>query len=319
MAKSFKTPPQDPVEIVVPRDRNKSVHKLKGFGPVYCINLDGQPDRWRYMEEQFKYWELENYERISAYDGREDDLGHILKGKYPTTMSGGEVGCTTSHLKAIKHWLETSDSSYAIMIEDDCNLDIVQCWNFEWRDLVARFPYDWDIVQIAIICTGDLHIKIHKRFVNEFSTACYVINRHHAEKLMRFHIRGNKYKLDNGVKPRPVADDLIYNSGNTYSIPLLSYKVELGSSIHPEHVGAFHVGNARGIEQFWTTNGSTFSVDELMELNPYLGRTVENSAIQEQIKQEERDKWFREEMERRSAPSYPVDDDKDDVESADET
>ena len=116
-------------------------------------------------------------------------------------MSGSEVGCTTSHLKAIKHWLETSDSSYAIMIEDDCNLDIVQCWNFEWRDLVARFPYDWDIVQIAIICTGDLHIKIHKRFVNEFSTACYVINRHHAEKLIRLHCRGDKYKLDNGVKP----------------------------------------------------------------------------------------------------------------------
>ena len=42
------------------------------------------------------------------------------------------------------------------------------------------------------------------------------------------------------------------------------------------------------IEQFWTTNGSTFSIDELMDLNPYLGRTVENSAIQEQIKQEEK-------------------------------
>ena len=87
MAKSFKTPPQDPIEIVVPRDRNKAVHKLRGFGPVYCINLDGQPERWQYMEEQFKYWELENYERISAYDGREDDLGHILKGKYPTMQS----------------------------------------------------------------------------------------------------------------------------------------------------------------------------------------------------------------------------------------
>ena len=46
MAKSFKTPPQDPIEIVVPRDRNKAVHKLRGFGPVYCINLDGQPERW---------------------------------------------------------------------------------------------------------------------------------------------------------------------------------------------------------------------------------------------------------------------------------
>ena len=48
------------------RDRNKSAPKLKGFGPIYCINLDGQEDRWKYMEDQFKYWELKDYTRISA-------------------------------------------------------------------------------------------------------------------------------------------------------------------------------------------------------------------------------------------------------------
>ena len=80
-------------------DRNKSVYKLKDIGPIYCINLDGQPERWKYMEDQFKYWEIENYTRVSAYDGREDDLGDILKGRYPDMMTSGEVGCTTSHLK----------------------------------------------------------------------------------------------------------------------------------------------------------------------------------------------------------------------------
>ena len=70
-------------------DKNKAAFKLRGFGPVYCINLDEQPERWEYMENQFKYWELSNYERISAYDGREDDLGHILKGRYPENMSSG--------------------------------------------------------------------------------------------------------------------------------------------------------------------------------------------------------------------------------------
>ena len=48
-------------------DKNKSAYKLKNFGPVYCINLDGQPERWEYMENQFKYWEVDNYTRISAY------------------------------------------------------------------------------------------------------------------------------------------------------------------------------------------------------------------------------------------------------------
>ena len=68
-------------------DRNKSVYKLKNFGPIYYLNLDGQPERMQYMEEQFKYWEIENYERISAYDGREDDLSDIIKGKYPDMMT----------------------------------------------------------------------------------------------------------------------------------------------------------------------------------------------------------------------------------------
>ena len=71
---------------------------------------------------------------------------------------------------------------------------------------------------------------MHRRFINDFSTACYLITRHHAEKLVRLHCRGEKYKLDQGVKPRAVADDLIYNSGNTFAMPIFLYKIELGSS-----------------------------------------------------------------------------------------
>ena len=263
-------------------EKNKSAHKLKGVGPIYCINLDGQPERWEYMQSQFKYWEVENYERVSAYDGREDDLSDILIGKYPNNMSGGEIGCTTSHLKAMKHYLETSDSPYAIMMEDDCSLDLVSYWNFTWNDFMAKVPYDWDLVQIAVICTGDVNLRIHKRFVNEFSTACYVISRHHAEKMMRLHWRGeDKYRLDNGVKPRAVADDLLYNSGNTYTIPLLLYKLEMGSSIHPEHIDVFHKGNYEAQFAYWSQNGASTTIDHLMDYDPYLGRVVE-STLNEQ-------------------------------------
>jgi hypothetical protein len=259
-------------------DKNKSIDKLKNIGPIYYLNLDGQPERKEYMETQFEYWGIENYTRISAYDGRDDDLSDIIKGRYPEMMSSGEIGCVTSHLKAIKHWYETSDSPYAIIMEDDCNLDLAKYWNFNWEDFHCRIPYDWDVVQIAIICTGDIHVKIHKRFVNEFSTACYLITRHHAEKLIKFHIRGDKYKLDNGVRPRPVADDLIYNSGNTYSIPLFLYKIELGSSIHPDHIDAFHRNSHDGILNFWAQTGAQLNVNELMNYDPYLGRISQPSS-----------------------------------------
>jgi hypothetical protein len=261
-------------------DKNKSAYKLKNIGPIYYLNLDGQPERREFMENQFKYWEIENYTRVSAYDGREDDLSDIIKGRYPEMMSSGEIGCTTSHLKAIKQFYDSGDP-YAIIMEDDCSLDLVKYWNFTWSDFYSKIPYDWDVVQIAIICTGDIHIKIHKRFVNEFSTACYLITRHHAEKLLRLHTRGDKYKLDNGVRPRPVADDLIYNSGNTYSLPLLLYRIELGSSIHPDHIDAFHKGNYNGQFNFWSQKGAQLSIDELMNYDPYLGRVIESSSNQQ--------------------------------------
>jgi hypothetical protein len=258
-------------------DKNKSAFKLKGIGPIYCINLDDQPERWEYMENQFKYWEIENYTRVSAYDGREDDLSDILKGRYPEMVTSGEIGCVTSHLKAIKQFYDSGEP-YAIMMEDDCDLELVRFWNFTWQDFYAKIPYDWDVCQIAIICTGDIHIKVHKRFVNDFSTACYLITRHHAEKLIKLHCRGDKYKLDNGVRPRPVADDLIYNSGNTYALPLLLYKTELGSSIHPDHVDAFHKGNYNAQMHFWSQKGAQMSINELMDFDPYLGRVSDPSG-----------------------------------------
>ena len=48
---------------------NKAVHKLKGLPPVYVINLDGEPHRWKAVEDMLKYWEVKDYTRISAYDG----------------------------------------------------------------------------------------------------------------------------------------------------------------------------------------------------------------------------------------------------------
>ena len=254
-------------------DKNKAAHKLKGLPPIYYINLDEQPERVIYMEAQFKYWEIENYTRISAYDGRDDrDLGEILKGRYPDNMSSGEVGCVTSHLKALKQWLETSDEPCLLMMEDDCDISTVAHWGFNWKDFYAKIPYDYDVIQLAIINPASVHLQMHRRFVNDFSTACYLITRHHAEKLVRLHCRGDKYKLDQGVKPRAVADDLIYNSGNTFAMPLFLYRIELGSSIHDEHINVFHKSSHEGLRQFWKNDSNKISNwNELFNYDPFFG------------------------------------------------
>ena len=254
-------------------DKNKAAYKLKGLPHIYWINLDEKEDRAKYMEDQFDYWMVENQTRISAYDGREDDLSDIITGRYPSNMSSGEVGCVTSHLHAMKHWLETSDDEYAIMMEDDCDLSVVSHWPFTWKDVVANAPHGWDCIQLAIINPASITAQIHRRFINDFSTACYLITRHHAEKLVRLHCRGDKYKLDQGVKPRAVADDLIYNSGNTFAMPLFLYKIELGSSIHDIHINVFHKTSYEGLWQFWR-NESVNVTDwsGLFSYDPYFNR-----------------------------------------------
>lgn len=258
-------------------DRNKSIYKLQNFGPVYYINLDDQPERREFMENQFNYWGIENYTRISAYDGRDNDLGDIIKGKYPDNVTPAEIGCLTSHLKAIKHWYDTSDTAYAIFMEDDCVI-MANYWNFTWQEFFSRVIYNWDCLQLSVICTGDIHVQIHNRFVNEFSTACYVITRRYAKKLIDFHCRDGKYKLDQKIHPRAVADDLIYNGGVTYSCPLFLYNLSLGSSIHEEHVETFHRRSYEGIRNFWKTQGQDLTVEAITAYNPYFHRISQPSG-----------------------------------------
>jgi hypothetical protein len=261
-------------------EKNKSIYKLQNFGPIYYINLDDQPERREFMESQFKYWQIENYTRISAYDGRNDDLGDIIKGRYPDNVTTAEMGCLTSHLKSIKYWYENSDTPYAVFMEDDCVIDNARYWNFTWQEFICRVPYNWDCLQLAVICTGDIHLQIHHHQANEFSTACFLITRRYAKKLLDLHCKDGKYRLDQNVKPRCVADDVIYNSGVTYTTPLFLYKLELGSTIHPDHVDTFHRASYNGLSAFWQNKGSDLTVDTVTDYNPYFNRIIQPSQPQ---------------------------------------
>ena len=263
-------------------DKNKSAFKLKGLPHIYWLNLDSDEDRKEYMENQFKYWEIENHTRISGYDGREDDVSDNLKGRIPDNVSQGELGCCMSHLKALKEFYENSDDDYCIIAEDDVNLNIAHYWNFKWTEFFSLLPYDWDCVQMTVISTGDIHVKLHLKFVNDFSAAFYLITRHHAGKVLKNHMRGKKWQLDNGVKPRAVSEDTILETGKTYTIPIFLYNLDFTSSIHQEHIGIFHKGPHDALLQYWQQAGAQWDLKEQMNHDPYLGRITENSAAQQQ-------------------------------------
>ena len=253
-------------------DKNKSIHKLIGLPSVYWINLESDTHRREYMEKQFFYWGIENHTRISGYDGRVDDVCENLVGTAPSNMTTNEIGCCLSHLKAIKYFYEETDDDYCLIFEDDIVLDIAKFWNFTWREFVTKLPYDWDCVQLTTICTGNIHVVLHHHFINDFSAAAYLITRHHASKIMKNHIRGDKFRLNNDIKPRATSEDTVFGSGKTYSIPLFLYRLDLGSAIHPEHIDIFHKGSYNALYEFWKNQGYEMDINFLMNYDPYLNR-----------------------------------------------
>ena len=252
-------------------DKNKSAYKLQGFPPVLWINCDKDSHRTEYMEDQFNHWNIKNHTRIVGIDARDDDedVSQYLKGIVPDGLNPGEVGCCLSHMKAIKYMIEETDWDKCIIMEDDVNFNTVKFWNFTWNDLTGHLPHDYDVMQFTIINPAEVHITMHPRFINDFSAAAYLITRHHAEKVYRMHVRGKKYKLDNGVMPRATSEDCILYSGKTYAFPIFLFSLDHGSAIHNEHIDIFHKNSFNGVNEFWTTQGSQVGLDQLMRYEPY--------------------------------------------------
>ena len=239
--------------------------KLKGIGHILWVNLDTETDRQEHMNGLFDQYGIENT-RISAIDARGDnDVSDMLVGRIPDNVSQGELGCALSHLKAIKHFYYETDLDHIIIVEDDIVFDTVEYWPFTWKGFLSNAPYDWDVLQCSITSTKNLRVNLHPRLINDFCAAFYVITRHHAEKLIRLHCRGDKYKLDQKVKPRAVSEELIYNSGVAYSIPLITYRYDFDSGIHQDHVELFHKQNVEGIMGFW----KQYQCNKLYELLDY--------------------------------------------------
>jgi hypothetical protein len=243
--------------------------KLKGMGPVLWINLDTENDRQEHMNSLFDSYEIENT-RISAIDARgNNDVSDLLVGKFPELLTQGELGCTMSHLKAIKHFYYETDLEYIIICEDDIVFDTVPYWPFTWGGYLSSVPYDWDVLQCAITSTKNLRANLHPRLINDFCAAFYVITRHHAEKLIKHHIRGDKFRLDQRIKPRATSEEIIYNSGVTYSMPLFTYRYDFDSGIHQDHIEVFHKQNVEGVMNFWKGRPPELGTKELLDYEFY--------------------------------------------------
>lgn len=208
------------------------LNKLKGFAPVYVINLESRTDRLDYIKNELEENNITDYEIIKAIDGSNFNFDEIIFEKDKLKLSNNELGATLSHLKAIEHWLNTSESEYAIIIEDDLSFETVAKWNFTFDEFLKSINKPYDMLQLCIIHNYTINTNLHMREMRDWSAACYLIKRDRAKELIEKHFIDKKYVLPQNRSA--VADSLIYSRCKVLSIPLLTYNMDLDSSIDIE-------------------------------------------------------------------------------------
>lgn len=222
-------------------------NKLKNFGPIYVINLEKRKDRKYSMLKSFDDFNVSNYNFIDAVDAEKEDLYSYLHQKNLEKTRYVELACTLSHFKAIRFWLENSDSEYALIMEDDLSFETVQYWDFSWEDFIKSIDFKYGIIQLQIGAMKVIDKKMHVREYWDQCTGLYLIHRDHAKYLINKYFIDNKYDLPDFA----VADYFLYDHPDTYAVPLfvvneLSYK----SDINPE-LTFFQTNSRNQILDYW--------------------------------------------------------------------
>ena len=82
-----------------------------------------------------------------------------------------------------------------------------------------------------------------------------------------------------------MADDCIYNSGNTFGVPLLLYKIDMGSDIHQEHIDMFHRSSHEGLWKWWSEQAPLIEDWRMFfDYDPYYGQLPPEMKVAEEPK-----------------------------------
>ena len=237
------------------------LNKLEGFGPVYVVNMERSLDRKEYIKQHFEKYGVSDYTFVNAVDGAKEDINNFLVNPInESIISKKEMACTISHLKAIEQWLNSSDSDYAIIVEDDVSFETVDFWGFTWKDFLSSVTQSYSILQMAIINNFIINPRLHLREHLDWSAAVYLIKRNYAEKLIKKHKVNDKYSFSQDRRYSCLSEGAILNSGLCYSIPLFTYSISHGSSLNESHVDTIHKNSKMQTLAYWQKN-SMFKPD----------------------------------------------------------
>lgn len=264
------------------KKEEKSLSKLLANIPIYYINLEKSIERKKKLENNLKKWNIQNYQRINAVYGKdyyiEDQLMEdnmtipdidipfqLNMEKYQGSFTPGELGCTLSHIKAIKTAYEENKNNIVMICEDDISFDLLPFWKYsidELCDYVTKeIDPDWEIISLYSM-TLDYSDKPKVLPIHHFQgTISYLINRKGMENILSKLWNEEEFYL-NGPSCLN-ADHFIYWFAEKHcymtSMPLLLTAGE-DSTIHSEHVAGHMDLRKKIINTYFINNSNGFTI-----------------------------------------------------------
>ena len=245
----------------------------------YVINLNRSKSRWEDMVNHY-----DRLVRVEAYDGKLlKDYKDIKYARY-NYKETSELGCSLSHVKAIKTAYEAGLQEVFIL-EDDILNTYRNKWRYLLREILNHKPRNAECIIFFCMKWPMTRNLIRSRslfrpyMISGVSTGAYYINRAGMKKICSRYVHNGIIDFTR-VRLSLVADqNLIYNYINTYHYTLPTFIDKLQpSTIHGrQHVAAKHFPNNKLIKQYFS---------RVPYYNRYLSHDVAMRAKRLRIKKE---------------------------------
>ena len=231
--------------------------------PVYYINMDKNPERKEFMENQLRHYS-DRFTRIKGFNGYKiqnksyDTVeGVTFRNRY-IDLTNSEIGCLMSHLLAIKKAYEDGND-IALILEDDTVVHLMTLLEHDFETIYQDAPNDWEIINLFHMSNWKTnllkttynrnqeykYLKHDGKINYLYSAVGYLINRKGMKKILDFAYDSEKNMFDLGkdfrIAPNGRADFFIYDITNSYYLyPDLFYpnNLALESTLHMEHTDA---------------------------------------------------------------------------------
>lgn len=195
--------------------------KLLKFPTVNCISFIDDNERRKILEDQLKHYELNHKMHITTH---EMDANSVIDGQHIQRLDTRGLYCTTSHLRAIKNWYNTTDEEYGFFVEDDITFETIDYWNFTWSCFLECIPNDWNCLQLALIKenkeNASLELK-ERQWFDDWSVTAYLIKREYAKELIARFYKDEEFTLYLKYDELyPIVENVIYSGGRVYTFPL---------------------------------------------------------------------------------------------------